>query len=162
MKTIQEVELRQSLKGCHALGPTYSGFDVFPTCAILCNDTPRYTNFPLHFSLSLLILLDIDIVRFVFADADYRRTISVTPMITKLGWDVLHVLGCLLPQSAMFHKIHYQRFNISFSILRCNYYIACHDNQLKYQIPTPSTEAYKYFFYPRSIRIWNNLSPSDS
>ena len=39
-------------------------------------------------------------------------------------------------------------------------YIARHDLQLKYQIPTPSTEAYKYSFYPRSIRIWNDLPPS--
>ena len=29
-----------------------------------------------------------------------------------------------------------------------------------YQIPTTSTEAYKYAFYPRSILNWNNLPPS--
>ena len=96
--------------------------------------------------------------RFVFAD--YRRTTSVTPMISKLGWDSLHVRR-LLAQSAMFHKIHYQLVNISFpSCVVPASYIARHDHQLKYQIPSPSTEAYKYSFYPRSIRIWNNLPPS--
>ena len=96
--------------------------------------------------------------RFVFAD--YRRTTSVTPMITKLGWDSLHVRS-LLDQPAMFHKIHYQLVNISFpSFIVPASYIARHDHQLKYQIPTPSTETYKYSFCPRFIHIWNNLLPS--
>ena len=28
---------------------------------------------------------------------------------------------------------------------------------LKYLIPSSTTEAYKYSFYPRKIRIWNNM-----
>ena len=93
--------------------------------------------------------------RFVFAD--YRRTSHVTPMITNLGWDSLHVRR-LLAQSTMFYKIHYQIVNIKFpSCIVPASYIARYDHQLKYQLPTPSTEAYKYSFYPRSIRIWNNL-----
>ena len=81
-------------------------------------------------------------------------------MITKLGWDSLHVKR-LLAQSALFHKIHYQLVNISFlSCVVPASYIARHDHQLKYHIPTPSTESYKYSFYPRSTRIWNNLPPT--
>ena len=69
---------------------------------------------------------------FVFDDC--RRTTSATPVITKLGWNSLHVRR-LLAQSATFHKIHYHLINISFpSCIVPVSYIAHHDYQLKYQI----------------------------
>ena len=95
-----------------------------------------------------------------FVHADYRRTSSVTPMIQNLGWDTLHTRR-LLAQSVMFYKIHYKLVNISFpSCVVPATYFARHNHQLKYQIPTPTTDSYKFSFYPRSIRIWNNLPPS--
>ena len=78
-------------------------------------------------------------------------------MITNIGWDSLHTRR-LLAQSAMFHKLHYQIVNIKFPldiVPAC--YISRSDHHLKYQLPIQSTDAYKYSFYPRSIRIWNKL-----
>ncbi|XP_072041022.1 uncharacterized protein [Amphiura filiformis] len=96
--------------------------------------------------------------RFVYAD--FRRTTSVTPMITSLGWDSLHVRR-LVDQSVMFYKIHNQFVNIQFPpCVTPACYLSRNDHQLKYQVPTPSTEGFKFFFYPRSIRVWNHLPPS--
>jgi len=96
--------------------------------------------------------------RFVYRD--FRRTTPVTPMITNLGWDSLHVRR-LLAQSVMFYKIHYQLVNIQFpSCVLPACYLSRSDHQLKYQVPAPSSEGYKYSFYPRSIRVWNHLPPS--
>ena len=39
-------------------------------------------------------------------------------------------------------------------------YFSRNDYRLKYLIPSPTTETYKYSFYPRTVRIWNNLPAS--
>jgi hypothetical protein len=96
--------------------------------------------------------------RFVFAD--YRRTTPVTPLITDLGWDSLHIRR-LLHQSTMFYKIHRNIVNIHFPpIIIPATYISRTDHNLKYQLPSTSTEAYRLSFYPRTIRIWNKLPSS--
>ena len=93
--------------------------------------------------------------RFIYAD--YRRTTHVTPLINQIGWESLHVRR-LLAQTSMFFKIHHNLVNISFPpCVQPAFYIACHDHQLKYNIPAASMEAYKFSFYPRSIRLWNQL-----
>ena len=95
-----------------------------------------------------------------FVHSDYRRTTHVTPLINNLGWDSLHVRR-LLAQNVMFFQIHYQLVNIHFPpIVIPATYFSRNDHRFKYLIPSPTTEAYKYSFYPRTIRIWNNLPPS--
>ena len=96
--------------------------------------------------------------RFVFRD--YRRTTSVTPLINTLGWDSLHTRR-LVAQSTMFYKIHHNLVN---TIMPPYYQLAPysaaqlrHCHQFKYLIPSTTIDAFKFSFYPRSIRIWNSL-----
>lgn len=95
-----------------------------------------------------------------FVSADYRRTTHVTPLITNLGWDSLHVRR-LLNQGVMFYKIHHNLVNIPFPpcVIPATYF-SRNDHQLKYQLPSTTTEAYRLSFYPRAIRIWNWLPPT--
>ena len=96
--------------------------------------------------------------RFVYGD--YRRTTSVTHLITTLGWDSLHVRR-LLFQSAMFYKIHYGLVNIQFPpSIHPSSFIGRHDHQLKYHLPEASVDLYKFSFYPRTVKIWNQLPPA--
>ena len=95
-----------------------------------------------------------------FVHRDYRRTTSVTPLVTNLGWDTLHTRR-LLNQSTMFFKIHYNHVNINFPPLVVPAtLITRKDHRLKYQLPSTSTEAFRLSFYPRSIRVWNLLPPN--
>ena len=81
-----------------------------------------------------------------FVFGDYRRTTSVTPLITTLGWDPLHNRR-LLFQTTMFHKIHHGLVNIQFpSIIQPAHYIGRHDHPLKYTIPEASIDLYKFSF----------------
>ena len=93
--------------------------------------------------------------RFVFGD--YRRTTSVTPLINTLGWDLLHTRR-ILSQVSMFHKIHHGLVDINLPpIIKSASYISRHDHQLKYTIPEATIDPYKFSFYPRSVKIWNQL-----
>ena len=92
-----------------------------------------------------------------FVHRDYRRTTPVTPLVTNLGWDTLHTRR-LLHQSTMFYKIHYRLVNITFPpcVIPATHFTR-KDHDLKYQLPSTSTEAYRLSYFPRSIRIWNQL-----
>jgi hypothetical protein len=58
----------------------------------------------------------------------------------------------------MFYKIHHGLVNIQFrSIVQTAPFLGRHDHQLKFTIPVTSIDPYKYSFYPRSIRLWNQL-----
>ena len=58
----------------------------------------------------------------------------------------------------MFYKIHYKLVNISLpSLITPASYFGRHDHVLKYTIPEATIDAYKFSFYPRSIRVWNHL-----
>ncbi|XP_072046257.1 uncharacterized protein [Amphiura filiformis] len=93
--------------------------------------------------------------RFVFGD--YRRTTSVTPLITTLGWDPLHTRR-LLSQATIFYKIHYQLINIRFPPgIHPASFIGRHDHQLKYSLPEATIDPYKFSYYPRTVKIWNQL-----
>ena len=93
--------------------------------------------------------------RFVFSD--YRRTTSVTPLITTLGWDPLHNRW-LLFQMTMFYKIHHGLVSIQFpSIIKPAHNFGRHDHSLKYTIPEASIDLYKFSFYPCTMKIWNQL-----
>ena len=36
-------------------------------------------------------------------------------------------------------------------------FIGKHDHHLKYAIPVATMDSYKFSFYPRSIRLWNQV-----
>ena len=96
--------------------------------------------------------------RFVFGD--YRSTTHVTPLISILGWDSLHVRR-LLYQAVMLYKIHHGIVNIQFPpAVHPASYIGRHDHKLKYNIPEANIDPYKFSYYPRSVRIWNQLPPA--
>jgi hypothetical protein len=58
----------------------------------------------------------------------------------------------------MFFKIQNHFVNISLPpSFRPANYLARQDHHLKYIIPIATIDAYKYSFYPRTIRIWNQL-----
>ena len=58
----------------------------------------------------------------------------------------------------MFFKIHHNLVNICMPpYFQPATFLARQDHQLKYNIPTSPIEAYKFSFYTRSIRIWNQL-----
>ena len=95
--------------------------------------------------------------RFVYGD--YRRTTHVSPLIAALDWDSLHTRR-LLCQATMLFKIHYGLVNIQFpSVIYPATYLGRHDHTLKYNLPVTTIDPYKYSFYPRSVRIWNQLPP---
>ena len=43
------------------------------------------------------------------------------------------------------------------SIIQPAHYIGRHDHPLKYTIPEASIDLYKFSFYPRTVKIWNQL-----
>ena len=93
--------------------------------------------------------------RFVFRD--FRRTTSVSSLINTLGWDQLHIRR-LASQLTMFYKIHHGLVNIQLphTIVPAPF-IGRHDHQFKFTAPEATIDPYKYSFYPRSIRLWNQL-----
>ena len=93
--------------------------------------------------------------RFVFRD--YRRSTSATGLVSQLGWDKLHTRR-LLAQSTMLFKIHHQLVNICLPhLITKATYISRRDHTLKLSVPVATIDSYKYSFYPRTIRIWNQL-----
>jgi len=94
-----------------------------------------------------------------FVNNNYRRTTSVTDLINKLAWEDLHTRR-LVSQLAMFFKIHYGLVNIPmpFNVTPPTSYVpgSCH-HSFKYAIPNATIDNYKFSFYPRSIRLWNQL-----
>ena len=93
--------------------------------------------------------------RFVFRD--FRRTTSVSSLINTLGWDQLHIMH-LASQLTMFYKIHHGLVNIQLShTIAPAPFIGRHDHQFKFTVLEATIDPYKYSFYPRSIRLWNQL-----
>ena len=93
--------------------------------------------------------------RFVYRD--YRRSTSASALVLSLHWDLLHTRR-LLAQSTMLFKIHYSYVNISLpAIIIPASYLGRHDNNLKYAVPAATIDPYKFSFFPRTIRVWNQL-----
>ena len=85
--------------------------------------------------------------RIVFAD--YRRTTSFTPLINNIGWDSLYTQQ-LVAQNTMFFKTNHNLVNFSMSPnFQPATFLARHDHQFKYSIPTAIIDAFKFSFYPR-------------
>ena len=93
----------------------------------------------------------------VFVYRDYRRSTSASALVLSLHWDLLHTRR-LLAQSTMLFKIHYSYVNISLpAIIIPASYLGRHDNNLKYAVPAATIDPYKFSFFPRTIRVWNQL-----
>ena len=85
------------------------------------------------------------------------NNIIILGSVSQLGWDLLHT-RCLLSQSTMFFKIHQQLVDISFqAFITPASYISRNDHSLKLTVPVATIDPYKFYFYPRAIRIWNCL-----
>ena len=92
-----------------------------------------------------------------FVHHDYRHTTSVNNLINILSWNRLHSRR-LVSQLTMFYKVHYHLVNIQIpQLISPAALIGKHDHQLKYAIPVATIDSYKFLFYPRSIRLWNQL-----
>ena len=96
-----------------------------------------------------------------FVCGDYRRTTSVTGLIDNLGWISLETRR-LLAQATMFYKIAMGLVAISFppevkpmssdSATR-----EATENSMRYHRISSKNLMYGYSFYPRTIRVWNQL-----
>ena len=92
-----------------------------------------------------------------FVHHNYRHTTSVNNLINILGWNHLHTRR-LVSQLTMFHEIHYHLVNIQIpQLISPDTFIGKHDYQLKYAIPVATVDSYKFSFYPRSLRLLNQL-----
>ena len=88
---------------------------------------------------------------------DYSRLSPVSPMINQLGWDTLEQLR-LLSQSTMFYKIQQSLMGNPlppevFPLDRASRLPNC----TPYRHIQCNCIAYKFYFYPRSIVVWNQL-----
>jgi hypothetical protein len=92
-----------------------------------------------------------------FVCKDYRRTTSVTGLLTILNWDSLATRRLLATTTMMF-KIHSGAVAISLPPeVQLNHKATRHHHAVTYtQLPI-SINCYNYSFYPRVIRLWNKL-----
>ena len=96
--------------------------------------------------------------RFVYRD--YRYTTSPSALVAALGWDTLHTRR-ILDQCTLLYKIHHRLVSIPApTIVIPATYFGRHDHNLKYVIPVATIDSFKFSYYPRAIRIWNNLPGS--
>ena len=80
----------------------------------------------------------------------------------RLNLDSLYARR-LIQQATMFYKIHYNLVDICppSYIQHANHISSRTDHPLKYFNKNPlQINAYKYYFFPRSMNIWNHLSCS--
>lgn len=96
-----------------------------------------------------------------FVTQDFRRTSSVSDMISLLAWNTLEQRR-IFAQCGMFFKIHKNMVNIP---LTPGIHPVLHQRELRghtthpfifHQLPC-RVDCYKYSFFPRVIPIWNRL-----
>ena len=92
-----------------------------------------------------------------FVNRDYRKSTSASGLVSQLGWDQLHTRR-LLAQSTMLYRIHHHLGNIYLPhFITQGSYISRRDHNLKLSVPEATIDSYKFSFYPRTTRIWNQL-----
>ena len=95
-----------------------------------------------------------------FATRNYtdRQPGSVTQMVNNLGWEPLQVRRVKIRLLLLF-KIQHNLVAIPADI-----YLLPSDSRTRgqhtFQIPSTRRDVYKYSYFPRTIRDWNNLPPS--
>ena len=87
-----------------------------------------------------------------FACKTYDRKSSATQLVQSLGWQTLETRRHIAMVSLL-HKTIYGTVNISIpdSIVLSN------RDPLKFVQPYARVNVFSYSFYPRAIRLWNNL-----
>ena len=92
-----------------------------------------------------------------WVNSDYRHNSSVSSMLTNLQWPSLeHRRQCT--RLKLFYNIVHQA-----SVLKLPNYFSTttyptrHHHHLHFEIPFTRCNNYKYSFYPRTLRDWNNL-----
>ena len=67
----------------------------------------------------------------------------------------------LVSQLTIINKINYHLSNIQIpQVISPATFIGKHDHQQKHAIPVATIDSHKFSFYPRSIRLWNQLPPA--
>ena len=112
-------------------------------------------------SISLLLKLLFCFVRLEHiqraAASFVHHTTSVNNLINILGWDRLHNRR-LVSRLTMIYKIYYHLVNIQIpQLISPATFIGKHYHQPICAIPLATINSYKFSFYPRSIRLRNQL-----
>ena len=93
--------------------------------------------------------------RFIYRD--YRKSTSSSQLVSSLNLDPLHYRR-LFAQSTMLFKIYHNIVDIPLPVsIKPAPFIGRRDHPFKLTIPDASVDAFKYSFYPRTVRIWNRL-----
>ena len=95
-----------------------------------------------------------------FVCCDYKLTTSTTGLVKGLGWDTLEDRR-LLNQSTLFYKFHHNTVNwkLPTEISRSSHVRALRRHSNSYLQLQSNIQSFTYSFFPRSIRLWNSLSP---
>ena len=91
-----------------------------------------------------------------FCHSDYRRTSSVTAMMEDLGWEQLQTHRQQV-KTIILYRIVNQLVDIQTASLLMPAGTHTRGHANRFQVPYCSINAYKYSFYPSSIRLWNSL-----
>ena len=95
-----------------------------------------------------------------FVCSDYSRFFSVTSMQQSLGWNTLEVRRHLSAATMMFKAVHNQS-HLTFPASVTLVYSGNHSNHPhKFRHIFARTNAYKFSFSARVIRLWNSLPMS--
>ena len=91
-----------------------------------------------------------------FVMSDYNRTSSVTVMLQDLNWDTLSSRR-QTSRLSLLYKILHNIVDITLPsyITPSTRFTRGHDQ--KFILPQSRIDAYKFNFFPNSIRLWNNL-----
>jgi len=82
-----------------------------------------------------------------YVQNDYHYTRSVTNMLRELKWSTLEQRRNQAWGLTILHKIHNKQVNVDLTTTRNN----------KFLIPHSKTKHHMNFFFPRAIRLWNEL-----
>ena len=91
-----------------------------------------------------------------FVSNDYRRTSSVTDIISNLGWDTLQKRRDLARLSMMYRIVHHLvDITVEPNLTPSSSMTRGYDSRF-YQIRTSNT-TYQQSFFPRTVILWNQL-----
>ena len=85
--------------------------------------------------------------------SDYRRTSSVSNMLSYLQWSSIESRSS--PNNVF--KVIHGIVNLQLPTYIQQSSRPLRGNRLKYIQPAVNVDSYKFSFYPASIKLWNNL-----
>ena len=123
-------------------------FDQLLNTLPLCG--PQYT----QSSIYAVEMLQRKAARFVCSD--FARLSSVTSMLEHLGWDTLEQRRNQLTL-LMLYKIINQLVEVPHHHILAKAPASTRSSSDKYVHLYSRIDSYKFFFFPRAIRLWNSL-----